>query len=1811
MAIENFAVNTLIIPMDVAYQNAGMLKAYGLVYELLSNGIPVKWAIQPGKTFDGTDFTANAVDVQTLAAIINHNYTGGPFIIDSAFAAAAMPIITAWQALYPVKVHRATAPFSADIASTMTHAPLIAVEETNSSIMFKYLNGASIPDSLGNVWTNASPDVLDEVDMGNGAFFGGPRPAPPAPDCRRIKYDIFLSPHTSDGTWTDPVRKYELDEYVRKGGFLHATCHSVLSIENFAGPFLTQAGIPTTDLNKGNSSTFTVDVPDFPSAQAVSTGQQQALPGGSFETVYHNTPGLVYNAETQILAHFIETNTSKQYDFMFAGPYKNGTGAGKIVYEGGHDYSPTQTYTTNDENLYTRFVLDSIFFAITKPLVRLMYSTANPNDILYQNIINTINFEIVNEGASNALNQSFSVTLAPGVNYNGDATIPPSSVIGQTLIWSNLALGTVPPGPVLTFTADYMPAALGIVKIADFTTSFGDNWEENYSAVGCRSAQVEQFETAELDMVKSVDLTFAEGGDTLTYTIDVTNTSAFGLAADNVVFTDPIPAGSTFVPGSLTINGGPNPGDPSAGVSLGSIPAGGSVQVIFQVLIGDNDPIIDIVNQAFADFSFTNTDGTFDSSAESNIVITQVEEGQLTAIKSADATVATIGDTITYTVVVTNTGTVTATNVNFTDTPPAGTTYVPGSVTVGGVPQPGFIPMAGFNIGTIPVGGSVAVTFQAIVTSIPDPTSAANTADLTFMYRVNPAGPDLQGFAVSNPVIIQLVTPEINIVKSSDIAFADIGDIITYTMIVTNTGDVTANNVVFTDTPPAGTTFVPGSITVNGAPTPGNPSSGIPIGNMAPGASIPVTFQVTATSVPVPNPTTNTANAQGSFIIEPGEPPRILDFDSNPVDVTIEQTGVNVVKSVDKAFAEVGETLTYTVEVTNTGTVSADNSVLTDIVPNGTTFIPGTVTINGFPSGADPNAGIPLGSIPSGGNVEVIFQVTLDSIPVPNPAINTASFNADFPVDPQNPINLTFDSNPVSTRAEIAQVNVVKSVDQAFAEVGDILTYIVTMTNVGTVPANNAVLTDIVPNGTTFVPGTITIKGIPSGADPNAGIPLGNIPAGGSVTVTFQAEATSVPVPNPAENIGTLSALYPIDPNNPVQRDTDSNPVTTQIEIAELDVVKTVDNAFAEVGDTLTYTVLVTNTGTVTANNVVFTDNPPNGTSFVPGSVTVNGLPVPGNPSFGISLGNIPPGGVVPVTFQVHVDTVPAPNPTTNIGTIAADFPVDPDNPTHKTFDTNPVDTKVEVVDINVVKSADKDFVEVGHTLTYTTVITNTGTVPVDNVIFTDVPPAGTTFIPNSLRINGVAQPGANPSSGVNIGTILPRGFKTVSFRVTVDVLPPGGQITNTASVAYQFRVNPAGPVETRTEPSNPVVTEVELVLLQVIKDVDKTVAVVGDTLTYTVSIANAGTVTAMDVIFTDGIPLGTSLVENSVIVNGVAQPGVNPEAGIPIGDIAPGGFASVVFSVLVEERPEPPEAVNVAVIDFKVQIDPEGPIDERNEVSEPVTTDIEVVELTAVKTVDKIAVNIGDTLTFTVKVTNTGTVPVENVILKDQLPDGTKLVPNGVTVNGIVQPGANPAIGVPLGTIQPGAAVTVKFRVTVESQPCPPELINSATITFNYRLESIGELYSGSALSNQTLTDVGLRIFKQLSVDETVKIPPQKPDAEDIFETIVDVEIVATRIISTPAVTSYEGQKLTNYKMIVEGRLKQKVVYIADEPTQSVHVAHFDVPFSTFLILPETFKKCQRIKVLGFVEDVYSELLDPRTIFKNVTLRLEGFLNC
>lgn len=89
--------------------------------------------------------------------------------------------------------------------------------------------------------------------------------------------------------------------------------------------------------------------------------------------------------------------------------------------------------------------------------------------------------------------------------------------------------------------------------------------------------------------------------------------------------------------------------------------------------------------------------------------------------------------------------------------------------------------------------------------------------------------------------------------------------------------------------------------------------------------------------------------------------------------------------------------------------------------------------------------------------------------------------------------------------------------------------------------------------------------------------------------------------------------------------------------------------------------------------------------------------------------------------------------------------------------------------DLSITKSVDKAVATQGEILTYTSVVTNTGSIPLENTMFTDAIPAGTTFVANSVFIDGVNFLGYNPQTGFTLGTLIPNQSVEVKFQVSVD----------------------------------------------------------------------------------------------------------------------------------------------------------------------------------------------------------------------------------------------------------------------------------------------------------------------------------------------------------------------------------------------------------------------------------------------------------
>ncbi len=314
-------------------------------------------------------------------------------------------------------------------------------------------------------------------------------------------------------------------------------------------------------------------------------------------------------------------------------------------------------------------------------------------------------------------------------------------------------------------------------------------------------------------------------------------------------------------------------------------------------------------------------------------------------------------------------------------------------------------------------------------------------------------------------------------------------------------------------------------------------------------------------------------------------------------------------------------------------------------------------------------------------------------------------------------------------------------------------------------------------------------------------------------------------------------------------------------------------------GDNITYSLSVSNQGPDSALNVALTDTLPQGVSFV------SALPSPGScfemgGEVMCSLGDIPSGGSAGVELVV---TATATGTLTNSASVSSDT-VDPnpaDNSAAQDTSVDPAPAPVveptpvaePQADLGLSMADKVDPVMAGDPITYTLAISNAGPDSALNVVLTDSLPGGVTFVSatptqgSCLEADGLLTCSlGDMTSGTGAGmelviTTTLTGTLTNSASLSSDVADPNAD-NNSAGQDTTVDAAPAPVVEPTPTPvvePTPVAEPQADLGLSMVDAVDP--VRVGDNVTYTLAISNAGPDSALNVVLTDSLPAGVAFV--------------------------------------------------------------------------------------------------------------------------------------------------------------------------------------------------------------------------------------------------------------------------------------------------------------------------------------------------------------
>ena len=434
-----------------------------------------------------------------------------------------------------------------------------------------------------------------------------------------------------------------------------------------------------------------------------------------------------------------------------------------------------------------------------------------------------------------------------------------------------------------------------------------------------------------------------------------------------------------------------------------------------------------------------------------------------------------------------------------------------------------------------------------------------NTKKLTWRVTVEPGKTENVEFTVrvkaekgtiKNSAIVNGKTTEetetgiINITGKKEVntSEAKVGDTLTYTITLTNSGNATGT-VTVTDEIPAGTTLVEKSITNNGVESNGTITwTDVEV---KAGDTVEVSFKVTI------NNDTKTS-VRNTAVIDDNKPTE---------EVETKVANITGAKSVDKSTAKVGETLKYTITLTNSGNATGTVTV-TDEIPTGTRIKDENTT------GYNKETNTMTWS-----NVEVkangeTATLTLEVV-VKDDTTDTV----------KNVAKIDNKEIPEKPETKVANITGAKSVDKPTAKVGDILTYTIKLTNSGN-GDGKVTVTDEIPTGTRIKDENTT------GYNKET-----NTMTWSNVEVKANGETATL----------TLEVVVKDDTTDTVKNvakiDNKEIPEKPETKVANITGTKKVDKTEAKVGDTLTYTITLTNSGNATGT-VTVTDPIPEGTKI-------------------------------------------------------------------------------------------------------------------------------------------------------------------------------------------------------------------------------------------------------------------------------------------------------------------------------------------------------------------------------------------------------------------------------------------------------------------------------------------------------------------------------------------------------------------------------------------------------------------------------------
>ncbi|PLX95903.1 MAG: hypothetical protein C0621_03000 [Desulfuromonas sp.] len=955
--------------------------------------------------------------------------------------------------------------------------------------------------------------------------------------------------------------------------------------------------------------------------------------------------------------------------------------------------------------------------------------------------------------------------------------------------------------------------------------------------------------------------------------------------------------------------------------------------------------------------------------------------------KSVSTSTPNNGETVTFTLTLNNHGPSNATGIQVKDLLDSRLLYVSDSGAGSYNPTTGI-----WTISSLANGASITLQIQATIdapayatidntvsiltTSQPDFDLSNNSATITLAVT----GADLE---VSKTVAV--TTPAIG----GDTP--QTGDQVTYTITLLNKGSYDATGVVISDPLPSGLSYL--SDNSSGSYTPGTGAWNV--GNLANGAntSLQIVALVTASGGTT---VTNSASISAANESDP-----VSGNNSASVNIYVDAADLAISKSVDSATPDEGDTVTYTVAVSNLRGSTVGGIQVLDLLPTSLQFVSATPAAGTTYDSASGLWDFGVTTLASGSSATLTLSAQVKTGTASQTLTNTATIQSASKIDPDSSNN----SASVAVTVRYLDLAIDKQTSNYSPNDGDPITFTLTITNNGPIDATGVQVYDELP---------LHIYNTAGGADNNVAVTtsfsdptdsynltswiwdVGDLASGASATLTIDA---TVHIPKGSSstffNMAMIQASDQADPFH----DNDADSVLIGVQGTDIAVTKSVDKLApaapnGTIYDIVTYTVTVSNNGPNDATNLDILESLPAGLSYVAGSASDDYTPPAGKTdqtaytaSTGLWRVGYKDGGntlfpaytTVTLTLQAEV-TAASGSIISNTARVNSLLESD----TNPLNDSATATITVGGTDLQILKSVDDATPTVGDTVTFTLTLNNLGPNLSTGIQVKDLLPSGLTYLSHSAGMTYIPATGIWDLSALSLAS----GDSTsIDIIATVDADDSGLTLINSATIET---ASAPDPISSNNSASVSItIQESDLYLIKTVSNAtpDETTTTV-----FTLTLGNDGPNDASGVQVLDTLPVGMTYV-SSLPALGTVSTTINPDGtsdilwDLGVSSLAKASTTTLAITVLVDAGTGATTLTNSAAITVTGNYDPNSG---NNSATLAITPNKIYIDLAVAKSVDNAAPGEGTDVTYTVTVANNNaSYAATGVQVTDLLPAG------------------------------------------------------------------------------------------------------------------------------------------------------------------------------------------------------------------------------